>query len=104
MSDEEIRSLLYEQEPSVLLEASSKARPKRSGMTRVFPDGHVILEGGIEESFINPNVSRVPIISGTNKDENKFFYAMNRNFEKAKEFSLDSILSSTIKTVGLFAK
>ena len=82
MSDEEIRSLLYEQEPSVLLEASSKARPKRSGMTRVFPDGHVILEGGIEESFINPNVSRVPIISGTNKDENKFFNAMNRNFVK----------------------
>ena len=82
MSDEEIRSLLYEQEHSVLLEASSKARPKRSGMTRVFPDGHVILEGGIEESFINPNVSRVPIISGTNKDENKFFNAMNRNFVK----------------------
>tara|TARA_Y100000389_G_C17319386_1_gene442216 strand:- start:66 stop:956 length:891 start_codon:yes stop_codon:yes gene_type:complete len=51
-------------------------------MTRVFPDGHVILKGGIEESFNNSSLRRVPIISGTNKDENKFFNALNRNFVK----------------------
>ena len=61
------------------VEAFSEARPKRSGMTRVFPDGKVILEGGIEESFINSNLTRVPIIMGTNKDENKFFNSLNRN-------------------------
>jgi len=49
-------------------------------MTRVYPDGHVIHSGGIEESFVNSSLSRVPIITGTNKDENKFFNAMNRNF------------------------
>ena len=82
MSEDEIRSVLYKQDPSVLLESSYNARPKRGGMTRVFPDGHVILKGGIEESFNNSTLTRVPIISGTNKDENKFFNALNRNFVK----------------------
>ena len=82
MSEDEIRSVLYKQVPSVLLESSYNARPKRGGMTRVFPDGHVILKGGIEESFNNSSLTRVPIISGTNKDENKFFNALNRNFVK----------------------
>lgn len=80
MSEDQIRSILYEQEPSVLLQASYDSRPKRGGMTRVFPDGHVILKGGIEESFNKSSLTRVPIISGTNKDENKFFNALNRNF------------------------
>ena len=82
MSEDEIRLVLYEQDPSVLLESSYNARPKRGGMTRVFPDGHVILKGGIEESFNNSSLTRVPIITGTNKDENKFFNALNRNFVK----------------------
>ena len=80
MSEDQIRSILYEQEPSVLLQASYDSRPKRGGMTRVYPDGHVILKGGIEESFNKSSLTRVPIISGTNKDENKFFNALNRNF------------------------
>ena len=82
MSDAEIRTLFYEQDADILLTSSRDARPKRSGMTRVFPDGHVILRGGIEESFNNPSLKRVPIISGTNKDENKFFNSMNREFVK----------------------
>ena len=82
MTLEEIRTILYEQSPDVLLQSSFDARPKRGGMTRVFPDGHVILMGGIEEAFNNSSLRRVPIISGTNKDENKFFNALNRNFVK----------------------
>ena len=82
MTPEEIRTILYEQSPDVLLQSSFDARPKRGGMTRVFPDGHVILKGGIEEAFNNSSLRRVPIISGTNKDENKFFNALNRNFVK----------------------
>ena len=82
MESEEIKTLFYEQTPEVLMQSSSDARPKRSGMTRVFPDGHVILKGGIEESFTNGALSRVPIITGTNKDENKFFNSMNRDFVK----------------------
>ncbi len=49
-------------------------------MTRVFPDGLVIRSGGIKEAFTNSDFNRVPIISGTNKDENKFFNSLNRNF------------------------
>jgi len=82
MTLEKIRTILYEQSPDVLLQSSFDARPKRGGMTRVFPDGHVILKGGIEEAFNNSSLRRVPIISGTNKDENKFFNALNRNFVK----------------------
>ncbi len=80
MDPEEIRSLLYQQSPDVLLKAVDESAPKRDGMTRVFPDGLVILSGGIKEAFTNSNFNRVPIISGTNKDENKFFNSLNRNF------------------------
>ena len=80
MTDEEIRRVFYSQEASDLFEAASDSSPKRNGMTRVFPDGHVIHKGGIQESFTNSNLSRVPIITGTNKDENKFFNSLNRNF------------------------
>ncbi len=82
MTVSEIRSTLYQQDPEVIIQAAIDSRPKRSGMTRVYPDGHVIHGGGIEESFVNSSLSRVPIITGTNKDENKFFNAMNRNFVK----------------------
>ena len=80
MGSKEIRDLLYQQSPSVLLKATDESGPKRDGMTRVFPDGLVILSGGIKEAFTNSNFNRVPVISGTNKDENKFFNSLNRNF------------------------
>ena len=80
MDPKEIRDLLYQQSPNVLLKAVDESGPKRDGMTRVFPDGLVILSGGIKEAFTNSNFNRVPIISGTNKDENKFFNSLNRNF------------------------
>ena len=80
MTSQEIKTLLYDQSPELLMQATQKASPKRDGMTRVFPDGHVILSGGIKEAFTNSNFKRVPIILGTNKDENKFFNSMNRNF------------------------
>jgi len=80
MNSKEIRDLLYQQSPSVLLKATDESGPKRDGMTRVFPDGLVILSGGIKEAFTNSNFNRVPVISGTNKDENKFFNSLNRNF------------------------
>lgn len=80
MDSKEIRDLLYQQSPNVLLKAANESGPKRDGMTRVFPDGLVILSGGIKEAFTNSNFNRVPIISGTNKDENKFFNSLNRNF------------------------
>ena len=80
MTREEIKAFLYAQPPEALMNAMNDAGPKRDGMTRVFPDGLVVLQGGIEEAFNNSNFKRVPIITGTNKDENKFFNSMNRNF------------------------
>ena len=76
------KSLLISQSPEVILRASSDSRPKRGGMTRAYPDGHVVLRGGIQEAFTNKEFKKVPIIFGTNKDETKFFNAMNRNFVK----------------------
>ena len=80
MTREEIRDFFYAQPPEALMKAMNDAGPKRDGMTRVFPDGLVILSGGIKEAFNNSKFNRVPIITGTNKDENKFFNSMNRNF------------------------
>ena len=53
MTREEIRAFLYAQPPEALMKAMNDAGPKRDGMTRVFPDGLVILQGGIKEAFIN---------------------------------------------------
>jgi para-nitrobenzyl esterase len=80
MSKSEKQSILMNQPPEELLTASFDSSPKRDGMTRAYPDGHVIPEKGIQESFLNNSLNRVPIILGTNKDENKFFNSMNRNF------------------------
>ena len=80
MTPQEIKALFYEQPPEVLMKAMDEAGPKRDGMTRAFPDGLVILPEGIKQAFTNSNHKKVPIIMGTNKDENKFFNSMNRNF------------------------
>lgn len=87
MQSEEIRSFLREQSPQSLLSAYREASPKRSGMTRVFPDGHVIPKRGIYEIFENPSLKRVPVIFGTNRDESKFFNALNPRFVEWKEAS-----------------
>ena len=54
MTDEEIRRVFYSQEASDLFEAASDSSPKRNGMTRVFPDGHVIHKGGIQNHLLIP--------------------------------------------------
>tara|TARA_B110000014_G_C20125444_1_gene599066 strand:- start:3968 stop:5848 length:1881 start_codon:yes stop_codon:yes gene_type:complete len=87
MSDEDISKRLRGTSPSELLEASKKAEPFRKGMTRVFPDGHVIPLGGINDAFVNKYTNKVPIIFGTNKDENKFFNSLNPRFVKWEEAS-----------------
>ena len=87
MTDNEIANLLRNTPPEDIFTAFKESSPKKSGMTRVFPDGYVIPEGGIYESFTNPEVKRVPVIFGTNKDENKLFNALNPRFVKWEEAS-----------------
>ena len=71
---------MYSATSEELITALLNDRPEQVGMTRVFPDGHVILEGGFAEAYSKNTINKVPIIFGTNKDENKFFNSANPNF------------------------
>jgi len=77
MTDPEIADFLRTRTPSEILSAERKARPEGVGMTRVFPDGYVIPEGGITGAFENPNRPQIPLLIGTNRDETKLFNAMD---------------------------
>jgi len=100
MQPEEISSILRAISPGELLEASKKSEPYRKGMTRVFADGFVIPEDGIYDAFTNKNKKKVPIIFGTNKDENKFFNALNPRFVKWEEsFGVYSVIGKMPKEI-----
>ena len=71
----ERKEILYNATPEELVTALLNDRPDKVGMTRVFPDGHVILKGGFQEAYSKNTLKKVPIIFGTNKDENKFFWS-----------------------------
>ena len=77
MALEDIARFARNKTPTELLSAERAARPRKAGMTRAFPDGHVIRSEGIEASFTASQVPRTPIILGTNRDESKLFNAMN---------------------------
>ena len=80
MTHLERKEILYNATPEELVKALLNDRPDKVGMTRVFPDGHVILKGGFQEAYSKNTLKKVPIIFGTNKDENKFFNSANPNF------------------------
>ena len=80
MSKSEKKDFLYSATSEELVTALLNDRPEQVGMTRVFPDGHVILKGGFAEAYSKNTINKVPIIFGTNKDENKFFNSANPNF------------------------
>ena len=84
MSEAQQKEFLYKASPEELTQALLNDRPAKVGMPRVFPDGHVILKGGFQEAYTDSNFNKVPIIFGTNKDENKFFNSMNPNFVEWK--------------------
>ena len=95
MGPENLASFLRGLNPEDILQASKQSEPYRKGMTRVFPDGHVIPKSGIYEAFSNKSRVRVPIILGTNKDENKLFNALNSRFVKWEKASgIYSIIGS----------
>ena len=80
LSSAEVQSLLLESEPTMLLDAESKARPIGVGMTRAFPDGTVIHSEGILGALTDPNLPLVPLIIGTNREENKLFNMRNNDY------------------------
>ncbi len=99
MSLVEIEKYLRSRTPEQLLTAYGEARPKRGGMTRVFNDGHVLSKSGIYESFINDQMTRVPIIFGTNRYETKLFNMRNPRFVRWGEG--EGLLSKVFSGVGI---
>ena len=77
MSDDEIRTLLYDQSPAELLGlfAGAGALGGMYFAPFVLRDGHVVLEGDPIEAFARGEQNAVPVILGTNRDEQKLFLA-----------------------------
>ena len=80
LSSADIKTLLLDAEPTLLLDAEANARPIGAGMTRAFPDGVVIHSEGILGALRDPTWKHVPVMIGTNRDENKLFNMRNEEF------------------------
>ena len=78
----EIASYLRAQTPANLLQAEQAAKPRKVGMTRVFPDGVVVRSDGIVGALKDPTRAKVPVLVGTNRDETKLFNAMDPHLVK----------------------
>ena len=77
MSPLDIADFLRTQTPAAILTAERAARPKRQGMTRVYPDGYVVRADGIAGALQDQDRTAIPILVGSNRDESKLFNAMN---------------------------
>lgn len=77
LTSSEIAGYLRAQTPANLLQAEQAAKPRKVGMTRVFPDGVVVRSDGIVGALKDPARTKVPVLVGTNRDETKLFNAMD---------------------------
>ena len=78
MSSEAIYSYLYSHSGEELIESFAKGGAALGGMyfaPFVFRDGHVILDEDPLDAFAAGHHNKVPTILGTNRDENRLFYA-----------------------------
>ena len=80
LSSADIKTLLLDAEATRLLDAEANARPIGAGMTRAFPDGAAIHPEGILGALRDPTWKHVPVMIGTNRDENKLFNMRNEEF------------------------
>jgi len=80
LSSADIKALLLDAEATRLLDAEANARPIGAGMTRAFPDGAAIHPEGILGALRDPTWKHVPVMIGTNRDENKLFNMRNEEF------------------------
>jgi len=81
LSPAETAAFLRERSPGELLAAY--AGGAGMGMLRfpnTFPDGAVLPALSAEEQFTSGRYNRVPVILGTNRDENKLFMAFDRQY------------------------
>ena len=80
LSNEEITDLLRSASSTEIFDAYLKAKISTNDMLRPFPDGHVLHQDGIVPSLKQGISSNVPVIFGTNRDENKLFLVGNPRF------------------------
>ena len=112
LSSADIKTLLLDAEATRLLDAEANARPIGAGMTRAFPDGAAIHPEGILGALRDPTWKHVPVMIGTNRDENKLFNMRNEEFVSWGELARyclsypicqkpSSSLTSTRHSIGL---
>ena len=80
LTTEEITDLLRSASSNEIFDAYLKAKINTNEMLRPFPDGHVLHQDGIIPSLKQGISSNVPVIFGTNRDENKLFLVGNPRF------------------------
>jgi para-nitrobenzyl esterase len=81
MPPADVAAFLRERSPGELLAAYTGS--SGMGMLRfphIFPDGVVMPGDAPEEHFVAGRYNRVPVIVGTNRDENKLFMAFDREY------------------------
>ncbi|SVD47366.1 uncharacterized protein METZ01_LOCUS400220, partial [marine metagenome] len=77
MNDASINDLLRSSSTKEIYESFQEANFNTDRMLRPFPDGIVLDQHGILSSLKNGLSSNIPIIFGTNRDENKLFLIEN---------------------------
>ncbi len=77
MLSKNVGSILRSATTKEIFQAYLEARFNTNNMLRPFPDGTVLHEQGIMQSLKEGLSSEIPIILGTNRDENKLFLVNN---------------------------
>ena len=83
MEDQAINDILRSATTDEIYRAYLDAKINTNEMLRPFPDGNVLNEEGIIESIINGLSKDIPIIFGTNRDENKLFLIENERLTRS---------------------
>jgi len=83
MKDQDINDILRSASTDEIYKAYLDAKINTNEMLRPFPDGNVLNEKGIIESIINGLSADIPIIFGTNRDENKLFLIENERLTRS---------------------
>tara|TARA_B110000116_G_scaffold180196_1_gene155991 strand:+ start:367 stop:2286 length:1920 start_codon:yes stop_codon:yes gene_type:complete len=83
MNDETIDVILRSASTEDIYLAYLEAKINTNEMLRPFPDGTVLYEGGIMKALKNGMSADIPVIFGTNRDENKLFLIENKRLTRS---------------------
>jgi len=83
MDDQVINDILRSATTDEIYKAYMDSKINTNEMLRPFPDGNVLNEKGIIESMKSGYSARIPVIFGTNRDENKLFLIENERLTRS---------------------